>query len=85
MHQTKCELIVRYGTKCMLCGSDVGSMVQWHHIVPRYVFKARGEQPDDSMENGSLLCPNCHVKIHKFKYKDMEYQTLTATIIRNKR
>jgi predicted HNH restriction endonuclease len=85
MQQTKCDLILRYGTRCMLCGEDVGLTIQWHHIRPRYSFKRCGEEIDNSIHNGALLCPNCHTKIHKYQYGDKEYTRLTNKIAENKR
>lgn len=85
MQQTKCDLILRYGTKCMLCGEDVGLTIQWHHVTPKYYFKREGLEIDNSINNGSLLCPNCHTKIHKYQYGSKEYTKLTNEILRNKR
>lgn len=83
MHETKCELLMKYGYRCMLCGAE-NRYVQWHHIRPRYDFKAHGERPDDSLKNGSLLCANCHQHIHNFKYGDSVYMELTEKILANK-
>lgn len=85
MHDTKVQLILRTGLKCMCCGEEYPLYdLQWHHIKPRYVYKACHEAPDDSYENGSLLCKRCHVAIHKYKWKDKEYQAITDTIRKNK-
>ncbi|MBE5813468.1 MAG: HNH endonuclease [Clostridiales bacterium] len=78
MKATKLELLRRNGTKCMLCGKDVGKRIQWHHLVPKY---AGG---DDSYANGSLLCPNCHTEVHEYSYGDEEYTNFTQQIIKNK-
>lgn len=78
MKQTKVELIMRHGRVCMHCKQNVGSLIQWHHIVPRY---AGG---DDSYGNGSLLCPNCHTEIHLYLYGMKEYEEMTQEILKNK-
>ena len=79
MKAAKIELLHKHSTKCMICGRDVGKKIQWHHIVPRY---AGGY---DTYENGSLLCPDCHVEIHFNEYGDEEYTRLTSIILQNKR
>lgn len=79
MKAAKLELLNKHGTKCMICGKDVGKKIQWHHIVPRY---AGGY---DTYENGSLLCPLCHVEIHFYEYGDEEYTRLTKIILQNKK
>lgn len=79
MKATKLELLQRNGTKCMICGKDVGKKIQWHHIIPRY---AGGT---DSYGNGSLLCHLCHVEIHFYEYGDEEYTRLTKIIRQNKK
>ena len=42
-----------YQDKCMICGWDAAPC-DCHHIIPK---KDGGE---NSLENGSILCPNCH-------------------------
>lgn len=78
MKATKLMLLQNNGTKCMICGKDVGKRIQWHHIVPRY---AGG---DDSYANGSLLCPNCHTEVHEYSYGDEEYTNFTNKIVATK-
>lgn len=78
MKQTKIDLIMNHGRVCMCCKKDVGELIQWHHIIPRY---AGG---DDSYENGSLLCPNCHVDLHLYLYGTKEYERITKIILSNK-
>lgn len=85
MHETKCKLIVEHGLRCMMCGHEKALKdLQWHHIKPKYLSKANHEPPDDSYENGSLLCKECHVKLHRYLWWDDEYQLLTELIISNK-
>lgn len=85
MHVVKCELILRNGLKCMGCGKEVKlENIQRHHIIPKYVFKANHEPIDDSYENSSLLCENCHRTIHKYLWWSIEYQLLTDIIVDNK-
>jgi predicted HNH restriction endonuclease len=69
----------------MLCGEDADLTIQWHHITPKYVFSRAGFPIDNSVENGALLCPNCHVRIHKYQYGDKEFMGLTKSILENKR
>ena len=85
MHETKALLIVRNGLFCMACGKLVPySEIQWHHLVPKYVSKTYKQPPDNSYENGSLLCKRCHVEIHKYLWWDEEFQMLTDLIEDNK-
>ena len=85
MHQTKCELIIKNGVRCMGCGKEVPLKdLHWHHLKPKYVSKANHEPPDDSYANGSLLCKRCHTEIHKYLWWDIEYQLLTDLIEDNK-
>lgn len=86
MNETKVLLILVNGLRCMGCGKDVPlKEIEWHHIVPRYVFKQNHLPIDNSYENGSLLCRRCHVEIHKYLYWDDEYQKLTDLIEDNKK
>lgn len=79
MKPAKIELLRRNGTKCMLCGKDLGKHIQWHHLVPRYAGGL------DTYENGSLLCSNCHIEVHDFMYGDQEYTNFTKRILANKK
>ena len=78
MKAAKFELLQRNGTKCMLCGKDVGKRIQWHHIIPRY---AGGP---DTYENSAALCPNCHTEVHEYMYGDEEYTKFTEKMLENK-
>lgn len=85
MHETKALLIMRNGLRCMGCGKETKLKdLQWHHIVPKYVSRLNKQPPDNSYENGSLLCKSCHIQIHKYLYWDIEYQKLTDLIEDNK-
>lgn len=44
-----------------------------------------GLAPDNSYENGSLVCVRCHQKIHEYMYLDDEYQYMMDVIQGNKR
>lgn len=86
MKETKWRLIKNNGCRCMLCGKTVPyEEIQWHHIFPRYASKRLGELPDDSYENGSLLCRHCHIEIHHYLWWDDEYQVMTDMILANKK
>lgn len=86
VHETKCKLIGTHGTKCMLCKRNVELFeLQWHHIKPKYASKREGREPDNSYENGSLLCASCHHMIHQYDYDDIRYKALTAIIMHNKK
>ena len=78
MKAVKQELVRRNGTKCMFCKNDVGKSIQWHHIKPKC------EGGKDTYENGSLVCPNCHCKIHQHKYGTSAYNHFTKEILKNK-
>lgn len=85
MHPTKQELLNINGPRCMLCGKIYPLReLQWHHIVPKYVTTFMGRPPDNSYENGSILCLKCHARVHEYLYWDDEYQFLTDVIEDNK-
>ena len=79
MKAVKKELIKRNGTKCMLCGQDAGTCIEWHHIIPL------SKDGKNNYSNGALLCPNCHALVHKHKYKTAQYEKLMKQILRNKK
>jgi len=86
MHPTKQLLIERNGLKCMLCGQELPYKdIQWHHIKPKAVCKYLGEPIDDSYENGSLLCYDCHKLVHSIYYWDKKYGYLMRIIRKNKK
>lgn len=86
MHDTKALLITRNGLRCMLCGKQFPyRQLQWHHIIPKYVAKRDGGKPDDSYENGALLCLTCHMVVHDYTYWDKEYEELMKIIRSNKK
>ena len=74
----KQEIINDTGTRCMLCGKDVGRAITWHHMQPRY---AGGR---DSYENASLLCECCHRIIHIYLWESPEYMYYTRIILNNR-
>lgn len=75
-HLAKIELVTRYGTRCWLCGNDVGKGIQYHHIIPKYA----GGHPSD-VSNGSLVCGNCHIDIHLYEYGTEDFQYYTEKIL----
>lgn len=86
MHPTKQLLIEINGLKCMLCGRSVPyAQINWHHIKPKAVCKYLGEEVDNSYENGSLLCLDCHAFVHTLYYWSDEYQTYMKRIITNRK
>lgn len=86
MHETKAKLIELNGLRCMLCGKEYPYReINWHHIKPKYVSKYLGEPQDNSYDNGSLLCLNCHAYVHTFSYWSYEYQHLMFEIRNNKK
>ncbi len=86
MHPTKKELIERNGLRCMLCLKEVPyEKIHYHHMIPKYYTKFMGLAQDDSYENGSLVCIDCHKKIHEYMYLDDEYQFLMDVIQGNKK
>ena len=85
MKLTKETLLRRYGKRCMMCGKRYAvNYLRWHHILPKYVSKANHEPPDDSVDNGAILCVSCHVMIHEYLWWEDEYQLLTEIILQNK-
>lgn len=86
MHITKYWLIKNNGLRCMLCGKEVDYRhINWHHIKPKAVCKYYGEPIDDSYENGSLLCLDCHAYVHSLSYWSTEYQDLMDIVRDNKK
>ena len=77
-HATKERLIALNGTRCMLCRKDFGNAITHHHLIP---VSTNGK---DDYENGSLLCSDCQVRIHRFDYGSFEYTELTTIILSNK-
>ena len=47
----------RLGNRCGICGWDAGSC-DVHHITPR------ADDGRHQLENGIVVCPNCHRKLH---------------------
>lgn len=86
MHETKALLIVRNGLRCMLCGRTVTyNQINWHHIKPKAVSKYLKEPIDNSYENGSLLCLDCHAYVHSLYYWSDEYQNAMRVVRQNKK
>lgn len=86
MHNTKYQLILKNGLRCMACGREVDYReIHWHHLKPKYVSKQNNEPQDDSYENGSLLCIRCHIEIHKYLWWDDEYQMMIDMIEGNRK
>ena len=76
--KTKQQIIDNAGTRCMLCGHDVGHAITWHHMQPRY---AGGT---NAYENASLLCERCHRFIHIYLWESLEYTYYTRIILNNR-
>lgn len=86
MHPTKQLLIEQNGLRCMLCGRSVPyAQINWHHIKPKAVCKYLGEEVDNSYENGSLLCLDCHAFVHTLYYWSDDYQAYMKRIITNRK
>lgn len=85
MHETKAILILKNGLRCMLCGKEVDyHRINWHHIKPKSVCKSLGENIDNSYENGSLLCLDCHAYVHTLDYESDEYKCAMDVVRKNK-
>lgn len=86
MHPTKQLLIEKNGLRCMYCGRTVPyQYINWHHIKPKAVCKYYGQEIDNSYENGSLLCLDCHAFVHTLYYWSKEYQEAMQKILMNKK
>jgi 5-methylcytosine-specific restriction endonuclease McrA len=86
MHPTKAELICKNGMRCMLCGKEVSyRQMNWHHIIPKFIFKKNKKPVDNSYENGALLCLDCHAFVHSYPYWSDEYQYYMDVIRQNKK
>lgn len=72
----KTILKMRYGKRCMLCLKKFDDL-QFHHIKP---LKEGGI---NTVENGTLLCENCHKSIHKYQYLSVEFVEITTKILIN--
>ena len=85
MHPVKAEMISRNGLRCMLCGRIVPyECINWHHIKPKAICKYYKEPIDNSYDNASLLCLECHAYVHTLSYWSKEYKDLMDTVRRNK-
>ena len=81
----KSIVIEAYGCKCMLCKKEFKpEELERHHIIPRYEYKRRGEPIDDTIRNISLLCSECHRKIHRYDCRSEEYIIYTIQILESK-
>ena len=81
----KSTLIEVYGCKCMLCKREFEpEKLERHHIIPKYEYKRREEPIDDTISNMSLLCKDCHRKIHRYDCRDSEYIICTIRILESK-
>jgi len=58
--KVKRELIRSGEDECSVCGFDCKAVLHLHHNVPV------GNGGDNSPENLSILCPNCHAMVHSF-------------------
>lgn len=86
MHPTKAALIASNGLRCMYCGKVVPyNQINWHHIKPKAVCKYYHEEIDNSYENGSLLCLECHAYVHTLYYWSDDYQRAMEVIRQNKK
>jgi len=86
MHPTKAKLICRNGLRCMLCEKEFPyQQINWHHIKWKSICKKEHISIDNSYENGSLLCLNCHAFVHTFSYWSDEYQYYMDVIRQNKK
>ena len=59
-NRTKVKILKRLNIGCSLCGWNEGAC-DLHHIIP----KSKGGQ--DSHDNVTLICPNCHRLAHSGK------------------
>lgn len=55
-------MTVKYGRRCMLCHRKLRKKkgcVTYHHIIPI------SEGGETTIENGAILCPDCHADLHQ--------------------
>lgn len=75
----KTILKIMYGKRCMLCGEKKkDEKLTFHHIKP----KSHGGVA--SVENGALVCEECHIEINKHEFLSSMYFDLTLVILNNK-
>ena len=85
MQVSKNTLVQIYGSRCMLCKKEFDpTELQRHHIIPKYEYKRRHEEPDETISNLSLLCKKCHNKVHRFDCRDGEYILYMINILESK-
>lgn len=68
----------RYGGKCSLCGRYLKKEKQTlHHRQPK---SCNGK---DTLSNSCIICEQCSIIIHRFKYGSEAYTTLDNAIAKN--
>lgn len=58
--KNKEEIVDYYNGRCEICKFNLTSLLEIHHILPLQ------QGGDNSLENITCLCPNCHTIMHKF-------------------
>lgn len=79
-NQGKKNMLMKiYGRRCMLCERKLyRNKLTFHHIKPKsYGGKA-------TVENGALICEECHCEINKYDFLSSTYFDLTLKILNNK-
>lgn len=54
------EVVQRQEGRCARCGNELGTSWEVDHVVPRAVFRARGEPVPAGTANLQALCKPCH-------------------------
>lgn len=58
--KNKENIISYYSGQCEICKFNLVPLLEIHHILPLQ------QGGDNSLDNITCLCPNCHTIIHKF-------------------
>lgn len=57
--RNKEEILQLHNNKCDVCELEIEDILEIHHILPM------SNGGDNSLDNLSCLCPNCHAILHK--------------------
>jgi predicted transcriptional regulator len=88
-HLYRYKIIRYYNSTCMLCDEKHDSL-DFHHVDPsqkEFILHGKVRKPINVLikeaNKCSLLCSNCHTKVHKFKISDLPKINITEKDLRS--